>query len=1256
MEEDDRRYNAGDSLIKAGRDPVDGVGNIALMKRQGALVIREGAVPLPQKKSMWNGKVRLFHTWKNSVINENSQPLVNKNVPSNINNADKSNAVNASVDLPKSTIYNGPWSRKPYINLDFKVDDLILSDDGKAVKMNSELEEANANKLSKSLVLKVFGKDTPPQMVAWELRKQWKQFGQFHFTILGGGWFLCSFSSEEMVKAVLSGGPWFVNDHIIGMEKWTLEFNSSSTKGLSSPIWVRLPNLPLQCWDEKNVACIASRVGIPLMLDGNMFNWGRREFARICIGHVDKNCVKPKDLLKEVEVEGDFAIAGKSNRELEHSTSEVSYGPWILVNNRKKNFFKHNNKWINPNYVKPMKKTDTEVAIKDKSLSDITKEVSQAVTEFFNSFNLQVEEGDICNSGFYQDNNTVGKGCLQTQKTMNKDDISSDINTSLKENPVIEEVKFNLQKELRSLGNVSLKSKTRKGDSKIICSGGARKVVASLYLKEVKENDALFVGIMETKISSMEPTEIKKFIGEWWDFFLYPASGLSEGILVCWRQDLAVFEVTDANEQMVIGKLKIKNHHTWMIASIYGSRNCNKRKELWHDLGNYFNNDLPWIIGGDFNCIISQDDKRGGRKFIHSQGTLDMISFMNRGDLHEVGYLGPKYTWWNNKDGRGRIFERLDRCLINSAALNLLQSTVVKHLPRIASDHCPIAIKILESKITKSKKFVFEDIWLSYKASYSIVSAAWNKKSNGSASSILNSKFNRALRSLFFWNKEKHKNLFELKQKLKMEIIELQSAEISLGGLSDIKLRILRTKIAEFNNTLGRLSMWWRQRAKIHWMNEGDINSKFFHAYASSRRNSNKINGIKNEEGIFCEDKHIIEDIFLKYFNNKWKFRHCSLNGWPAPAYQLNIEERNVLSKEFTFNELEESDGSYGMHFVSWSNMCKPKDKGGYGVQSLVEKLGPLRAKHAHNFIMKPDTLLNRVLRARYGDVLWNGIYCNNPSSTWKIIQNGAESLFPVLRWSISNGEYVDTFKDIWILDKTLDKWPTFVSIIENEYSQVFKLLEEWNFGTPEFNSVDACYQVLSRLANINPFLGNLICSAIFYCWKSRNQLVHGGCDDSCYVIAYRAVIQYISSFKSGLIRENWDANQLFKLSKSSWLPPPPGWIKVNVDASIFLNNSTGIGGIFRECKGRSLAAFGFHTIHWDIAQMELLAILSLRDLIKDWILEARGIVIEAIKHKLVTFSSFSVSNESKVEFAQKALWNFFLSFYLLVSPLPSPC
>ncbi|PKU64921.1 putative mitochondrial protein [Dendrobium catenatum] len=101
---------------------------------------------------------------------------------------------------------------------------------------------------------------------------------------------------------------------------------------------------------------------------------------------------------------------------------------------------------------------------------------------------------------------------------------------------------------------------------------------------------------------------------------------------------------------------------------------------------------------------------------------------MNREDLHEVGHVGPKYTWCNNKIGGGRILERLDRCLLNCATLNLIQMAVVKHLARIVSDHCSISINILANKAMNKRSIMFEDTWLTYKASHSVVQASWNKK------------------------------------------------------------------------------------------------------------------------------------------------------------------------------------------------------------------------------------------------------------------------------------------------------------------------------------------------------------------------------------------------------------------------------------------------------------------------------------------------------------------------------------------------
>ncbi|KAL0927749.1 hypothetical protein M5K25_001956 [Dendrobium thyrsiflorum] len=311
-----------------------------------------------------------------NVINANSLNLVNSNVQSLDDGREAQGAAQLSDDIPSLDIDSGlnPWRSKPYISLNFKEVDVVLSDDVKAIKLNEELEISNSKRLSKALVIKVFGKDIPSHMVAWEIRRQWSQFSQFHFTSLGRGWFLCSFNSELMMEASLSGGPWFVNGHIVGMERWTTDFSSSSKRGLTSPIWIRMPHLPLHCWEEDNVSRITSRISEPLMLDGNMFHWGRREFARVCvrvkldeplplkvwvdsiagrffqiveyekisnfffdcgmIGHVKEDCGKRKPLPDGVKFDAIKNGGGAGVSCMHEEVEATSYGPWILVNNK----------------------------------------------------------------------------------------------------------------------------------------------------------------------------------------------------------------------------------------------------------------------------------------------------------------------------------------------------------------------------------------------------------------------------------------------------------------------------------------------------------------------------------------------------------------------------------------------------------------------------------------------------------------------------------------------------------------------------------------------------------------------------------------------------------------------------------------------------------------------------------------------------------------------------------------------------------
>ncbi|KAI0531097.1 hypothetical protein KFK09_000649 [Dendrobium nobile] len=167
-------------------------------------------------------------------------------------------------------------------------------------------------------------------------------------------------------------------------------------------------------------------------------------------------------------------------------------------------------------------------------------------------------------------------------------------------------------------------------------------------------------------------------------------------------------------------------------------------------------------------------------------------------------------------------------------------------------------------------------------------------------------KIKRSLRNLFFWSKNKLKELSDLKSKLQADIVLLQEeGSIADGDLNPEKLLLLRKFGHELNVTLARLASWWRQHFKTLWIEDDDQNSQFFHSYVSARRNGNQINQINLPNGDLENDPEGIQSEFLKYFQNKWRTCSCSLQNWPSFANsQLNDDMKKMLKAYFTREEL----------------------------------------------------------------------------------------------------------------------------------------------------------------------------------------------------------------------------------------------------------------------------------------------------------------------------------------------------------------
>lgn len=85
-----------------------------------------------------------------------------------------------------------------------------------------------------------------------------------------------------MLKA-LHGGPWFVLNHFLSVRQWEPKFIASATQLTYSAIWVCLPELPTEFYDEQILYKVGSKLGQLLKVDACTSSTTRGKYARICI-------------------------------------------------------------------------------------------------------------------------------------------------------------------------------------------------------------------------------------------------------------------------------------------------------------------------------------------------------------------------------------------------------------------------------------------------------------------------------------------------------------------------------------------------------------------------------------------------------------------------------------------------------------------------------------------------------------------------------------------------------------------------------------------------------------------------------------------------------------------------------------------------------------------------------------------------------------------------------------------------------------
>lgn len=154
---------------------------------------------------------------------------------------------------------------------------------------------------------------------------------------------------------------------------------------------------------------------------------------------------------------------------------------------------------------------------------------------------------------------------------------------------------------------------------------------------------------------------------------------------------------------------------SWCFTAIFD----NPKVHLWHKLFLGFSSsqispDTPWLLLGDFNCVIMLDETIS----LCSDITTKYDNFHDWVNVHgllDLGFARCKYTWSRGCSIATIRAVHLDRGLCNAAWYILFSQASIKHLERATFDHCPLLLTLSDSqRSTNGGPFCFQAAWLKY--------------------------------------------------------------------------------------------------------------------------------------------------------------------------------------------------------------------------------------------------------------------------------------------------------------------------------------------------------------------------------------------------------------------------------------------------------------------------------------------------------------------------------------------------------------
>ncbi|XP_074277799.1 uncharacterized protein LOC141601417 [Silene latifolia] len=306
-------------------------------------------------------------------------------------------------------------------------------------------------------------------------------------------------------------------------------------------------------------------------------------------------------------------------------------------------------------------------------------------------------------------------------------------------------------------------------------------------------------------------------------------------VWLIWQPSLFDVMILQYDPQFIHTKVHIKaTNKFFFLTMVYAFNDGNDRVDLWHKLVSFASNcHGPWALAGDFNTVISPDERLGGN--IKQEDMEDFIDYLDKCGMSDIAATGAFFTWTNKQDVGHRKCSRLDRFLINNDWLAVFPEMTAYFYPEGLLDHNPCVVSNINLGGGKNKSFKYFNMWSLAPNFIEKIQDAWIEELEASAAIY---------------------QLNDIQEKLMANVANQELISQEIEALDNVRLL---TKARD---------SFLQQKAKSKWLEEGDINTAFFHGAIKKRCIKNKVIQIEDINGQTCTNTDSIQEAFLEYYKS----------------------------------------------------------------------------------------------------------------------------------------------------------------------------------------------------------------------------------------------------------------------------------------------------------------------------------------------------------------------------------------------------